>query len=163
MGKNITATIGRSVTDFTAVRRRKGSLFLLRVRAAEIDPKLPPWLAIVAAAFGGTADCPKRARQTWTQSGISGFRRSDVPRGSHFQCAMVWSLARKGPHEAPEIHRPCRWRGIAWPLIVRAQQPGPVRRVGLMNSFREDDPNARARVAAFQQVMEKSGERSVAI
>jgi putative tryptophan/tyrosine transport system substrate-binding protein len=48
---------------------------------------------------------------------------------------------------------------VAWPLLARAQQPStmPMRRVGWMDSFREDDPNARARVVAFQQVMEKSG------
>ena len=46
---------------------------------------------------------------------------------------------------------------FAWPLLARAQQPSPMRRVGWMDSFREDDPNARARVVAFQQVMEKSG------
>ena len=45
----------------------------------------------------------------------------------------------------------------AWSLAARAQQPGRMRRIGWMDSFREDDPNAQARFKAFQQVMEKLG------
>jgi putative ABC transport system substrate-binding protein len=45
----------------------------------------------------------------------------------------------------------------AWPLAARAQQPDRTARIAWMDSFREDDANAQARVKAFQQVMEKSG------
>jgi putative ABC transport system substrate-binding protein len=46
----------------------------------------------------------------------------------------------------------------AWPLAGRAQQPDRMRRIiGWMDSFREDDANAQARLKAFHQVMEKLG------
>jgi putative tryptophan/tyrosine transport system substrate-binding protein len=44
-----------------------------------------------------------------------------------------------------------------WPIAARAQQPDRMRRIGWMDSFREDDANAQARLKAFQQVMEKLG------
>src|SRR5437588_1676847 len=47
----------------------------------------------------------------------------------------------------------------ALPGVARAQQPDRIRRIGWMDSFREDDANAQARVNAFQQVMEKLGWR----
>jgi putative ABC transport system substrate-binding protein len=43
-----------------------------------------------------------------------------------------------------------------WPL-ARAQNSTRMRRIAWMDSFREDDPNAKARVKAFLQVMEKLG------
>jgi putative ABC transport system substrate-binding protein len=45
----------------------------------------------------------------------------------------------------------------AWPLAVRAQQPNRIRRIGWMDSFRETDPNAQARLKAFHEVMDKLG------
>jgi ABC-type uncharacterized transport system substrate-binding protein len=45
----------------------------------------------------------------------------------------------------------------AWPLAARAQQPNRMRRIGWMDSFREDDANAQARVKAFHEVMDKLG------
>jgi putative ABC transport system substrate-binding protein len=45
----------------------------------------------------------------------------------------------------------------AWPFATRAQQPDRIRRLGWMDSFREDDPNARARVRAFLEVLQKLG------
>src|SRR5216683_5855882 len=47
----------------------------------------------------------------------------------------------------------------AWPIAARAQQPERMRRISWMDSFREDDANAQARVKAFQQVIEKLGWR----
>jgi putative tryptophan/tyrosine transport system substrate-binding protein len=44
-----------------------------------------------------------------------------------------------------------------WPLIARAQNSTRMRRIAWMDSFHEDDPNAKARVKAFLQVMEKLG------
>jgi hypothetical protein len=43
----------------------------------------------------------------------------------------------------------------AWPLAGRAQQPDRVRRIGVLMAFAEDDPEARARLAAFRQGLEK--------
>jgi putative tryptophan/tyrosine transport system substrate-binding protein len=44
-----------------------------------------------------------------------------------------------------------------WPFAARGQHSTPIRRIAWMDSFREDDPNAKARVNAFLQVMEKLG------
>ena len=40
---------------------------------------------------------------------------------------------------------------VAWPLAARAQQPEPVRRIGVLMAQAADDPDGRARVAAFLQ------------
>jgi ABC-type uncharacterized transport system substrate-binding protein len=45
----------------------------------------------------------------------------------------------------------------AWPATARAQQPDRVRRVGLLTSFAADDPEARARVAAFMEGLQALG------
>ncbi len=37
-----------------------------------------------------------------------------------------------------------------WPVGVRAQQPA-MRRIGVLIGFAEDDPEAKARLAAFRQ------------
>ena len=39
----------------------------------------------------------------------------------------------------------------AWPLAARAQQPERMRRIGVLTAFDEDDPEIRARLAAFRQ------------
>ena len=44
----------------------------------------------------------------------------------------------------------------AWPLAVRAQ-PERMRRVGVLMGLAEDDPEIRARLAAFRQGLEKRG------
>jgi hypothetical protein len=38
----------------------------------------------------------------------------------------------------------------AWPLTLRAQQPGRMRRVGLLVGLAEDDPETKSRVRAFR-------------
>jgi putative ABC transport system substrate-binding protein len=45
----------------------------------------------------------------------------------------------------------------AWPLAARAQQPDRMRRIGVLMAFAEDDPEAKARLAAFRQGLEKRG------
>jgi putative ABC transport system substrate-binding protein len=45
---------------------------------------------------------------------------------------------------------------LAWPLAARAQQ-GAMRRIGQLVSGAEDDPEAQARVAAFQQRLQQLG------
>jgi putative ABC transport system substrate-binding protein len=44
-----------------------------------------------------------------------------------------------------------------WPLAARAQQSDRVRRIGVLMGFAEDDPEAKARLAAFRQGLEKRG------
>src|SRR3954471_10702493 len=39
----------------------------------------------------------------------------------------------------------------AWPVVARAQQPDRMRRIGVLMSVAEADPEAQARIAAFQQ------------
>jgi putative ABC transport system substrate-binding protein len=45
----------------------------------------------------------------------------------------------------------------AWPLTARAQQPEPVRRLGVLMGTSDSDPEQRARFAAFRENLEKLG------
>ena len=47
----------------------------------------------------------------------------------------------------------------AWPLAARAQQPGRIRRVGVLMIIAERDPEAQARIAAFRQGLQELGWR----
>src|SRR6266478_1369 len=47
----------------------------------------------------------------------------------------------------------------AWPLAARAQEPGRVRRVGVLFAFFDSDPESQERIAAFQQELESLGWR----
>ena len=44
-----------------------------------------------------------------------------------------------------------------WPLAARAQQPGRMRRIGVLLPFAENDPLTQARVTAFQQGLQELG------
>jgi putative tryptophan/tyrosine transport system substrate-binding protein len=46
---------------------------------------------------------------------------------------------------------------VAWPLVARAQQGEPVRRVGVLMNRAADDPDGKARLAAFQQGLQQFG------
>ena len=46
---------------------------------------------------------------------------------------------------------------IFGPLAARAQQPGAMRRIGVLMGWSENDPEYRARVTAFVQVLAQSG------
>ncbi len=46
---------------------------------------------------------------------------------------------------------------VAWPLAARAQQPNRLRRVGVLMGVAERDPDARPRIAAFEQALEELG------
>jgi putative ABC transport system substrate-binding protein len=45
----------------------------------------------------------------------------------------------------------------AWPLAAHAQQPGQMRRIGVLMAYAESDPEAQAWVAAFGEGLEKLG------
>ena len=45
----------------------------------------------------------------------------------------------------------------AWPLAARAQQPGGMRRIGVLMSTAADDPEGQARIAAFLQGLQQLG------
>ncbi len=45
----------------------------------------------------------------------------------------------------------------SWPLAARAQQPGRMRRVGVLMNQAADDPDAMARIAAFLQGLQPLG------
>ena len=45
----------------------------------------------------------------------------------------------------------------AWPLAARAQQVERIRRVGVLLSIAETDPDAQRRIQAFQQGLEGLG------
>jgi putative ABC transport system substrate-binding protein len=44
-----------------------------------------------------------------------------------------------------------------WPLAARAQQGERMRRIGVLWSLAEDDPESKARLAAFRQGLEQLG------
>jgi putative ABC transport system substrate-binding protein len=44
-----------------------------------------------------------------------------------------------------------------WPLSARAQQPGGMRRIGVLLEFTESDRAGQARIAAFRETLEKLG------
>src|SRR5262245_63472456 len=46
---------------------------------------------------------------------------------------------------------------ISWPLAARAQQSEPMRRIGVLMSTAADDPEGQARIAAFQQGLQRFG------
>jgi len=48
---------------------------------------------------------------------------------------------------------------VAWPLAVRAQEPGRMRRVGVLFAFINNDPESQVRIAVFQQELESLGWR----
>ena len=45
----------------------------------------------------------------------------------------------------------------AWPRAARAQQPERVRRIGVLMSLAADDPEGKARLAAFVQRLQELG------
>jgi len=45
----------------------------------------------------------------------------------------------------------------AWPVVARAQQPDRMRRIGVLQTYARDDPNALARLAAFEQGLQELG------
>src|SRR5207247_2611871 len=45
----------------------------------------------------------------------------------------------------------------AWPLAARAQQPERMRRIGVLTPLAADDPEHRARLAAFAKGLQQSG------
>jgi ABC-type uncharacterized transport system substrate-binding protein len=45
----------------------------------------------------------------------------------------------------------------AWPLAARAQQPGQVRRVGVLMALAQNDPEAQLRVQAFETGLRELG------
>ena len=55
------------------------------------------------------------------------------------------------------VHHAARRRGGAWPLAARAQQPERMRRIGALSPLPADDPEAKARIAAFLQGLAQLG------
>src|SRR5215813_3250060 len=45
----------------------------------------------------------------------------------------------------------------AWPLAARAQQPGRMRRIGVLMGLTESDPEAQSRIAAFRKTLQDLG------
>jgi putative ABC transport system substrate-binding protein len=45
----------------------------------------------------------------------------------------------------------------AWPLAARAQQPGGMRRIGVLMSYAADDPAGQTRLMAFAQALAQTG------
>src|SRR5437899_2331812 len=45
----------------------------------------------------------------------------------------------------------------AWPLAARAQQPGGMRRIGVLMNLAADDPESQRRMTAFVQGLQELG------
>jgi putative tryptophan/tyrosine transport system substrate-binding protein len=45
----------------------------------------------------------------------------------------------------------------AWPVVVRAQQPGRMRRIAVLMGFDEDDPDAKAQLYEFTKWVRELG------
>ena len=46
---------------------------------------------------------------------------------------------------------------LVWPCVARAQQADKVRRIGVLMGYAENDPETKARIAAFLQEMQQLG------
>jgi len=46
---------------------------------------------------------------------------------------------------------------LSWPLSARAQQPGRMRRIGVLHDYAEGDPEGQAQITAFRQELQKLG------
>ena len=46
---------------------------------------------------------------------------------------------------------------VTWPVAARSQQRDRIRRIGVLVNLTEDDPQEKARLAAFRQELEKLG------
>jgi len=46
---------------------------------------------------------------------------------------------------------------VAWPVVARAQQPGRMRRIGVLMTVSESDPEGKARVGALRQGLDQLG------
>jgi ABC-type uncharacterized transport system substrate-binding protein len=44
-----------------------------------------------------------------------------------------------------------------WPMTVRAQQPSPIHRIGVLTALAESDPEAKAQIAAFRKGLQERG------
>ena len=44
-----------------------------------------------------------------------------------------------------------------WPVVALAQQPGPMRRIGVLVAVAADDPEGQARIAAFREALQQLG------
>jgi putative ABC transport system substrate-binding protein len=51
----------------------------------------------------------------------------------------------------------CGGAAVGWPLTARAQQPEPMRRVGILMPYAENDPEYRTHVQALRDALRKSG------
>jgi hypothetical protein len=52
---------------------------------------------------------------------------------------------------------------VTWPLAARAQQAERVRRIGVLSGLAENDPEGRARIAAFRDGLQRLGWNAVAV
>ena len=46
---------------------------------------------------------------------------------------------------------------VSWPLVARAQQPDRMRRIGVLTGTTAEDPENKARLAAFEQALQQLG------
>ena len=67
------------------------------------------------------------------------------------------SLELGGGHETTRVHHVLGGAAAAWPLAARAQQLQRMRRIGVLMSLSETDPDGQARIGALRQGLNQHG------
>jgi putative tryptophan/tyrosine transport system substrate-binding protein len=67
------------------------------------------------------------------------------------------ALEPRGGHRRRQFLGVMGGAAAAWPLVARAQQVNPVRRVGVLIGFAESDPSVQSWVAVFRAALAKLG------
>src|SRR5262249_31139543 len=95
---------------------------------------------------GADGRVPRAARAAWMGGGARPCR-AGIPAG-----------ARRRGHRMKRREVITLLGGAAaWPLVARAQQPTPVRRIGVLSTLPADDSEGTARTAAFLQTLQELG------
>ena len=87
-----------------------------------------------------------------------GFPNTTGPARVSVLIAKLVGLSQGGHrHEAARVHHASRRRGGCVAARGTAQQPERMRRIGVLVGLAEDDPETKARLAAFRQGLERLG------
>lgn len=67
------------------------------------------------------------------------------------------SLAMRRPMRRREFFAVVGGAAVAWPFATRAQQPAPIKRIGLLIPFADSDKLVQNQVAAFREELRRLG------